>query len=400
MIKRIKAEKFKCLNHLDIPLQGLTILAGLNGSGKSSVIQAIQYMRQCVQNAERGKSSVDLRKRGLHFINAEDVFYQFSSEADVEVLVGAEADGESGTEELNYVFECNSGNASLNKLELQEQRNLAPSKSMIDSFSNVKMLVSNRIGPTNMHAYLESDVRARDIGDAGENAVAYLYAYGDEDVMPEFIQKDEYSKNSKSLLQQVGAWLRKVSRGVSVFVDSVGKTDTYIPLYFKYGSGPSDRKFRPTSVGAGLSIVLPVLVLLLSAKKGDCLIIENPESDLHPRGQAELAKLIAKAAQAGVQVIIETHSDHIVNGIRVAVKKGIVSSQKVNIVFFRKVINAEGLATEEQYSDYDNIELDGNGSLSRYPSDFMEEWGRLMDLLLEDGAIGESEESADDCISQ
>ena len=400
MIKRIKAEKFKCLNHLDIPLQGLTILAGLNGSGKSSVIQAIQYMRQCVQNAERGKSSVDLRKRGLHFINAEDVFYQFSSEADVEVLVGAEADGESGTEELNYVFECNSGNASLNKLELQEQRNLAPSKSMIDSFSNVKMLVSNRIGPTNMHAYLESDVRARDIGDAGENAVAYLYAYGDEDVMPEFIQKDEYSKNSKSLLQQVGAWLRKVSRGVSVFVDSVGKTDTYIPLYFKYGSGPSDRKFRPTSVGAGLSIVLPVLVLLLSAKKGDCLIIENPESDLHPRGQAELAKLIAKVAQAGVQVIIETHSDHIVNGIRVAVKKGIVSSQKVNIVFFRKVINAEGLATEEQYSDYDNIELDGNGSLSRYPSDFMEEWGKLMDLLLEDGAIGESEESADDCISQ
>ena len=78
---------------------------------------------------------------------------------------------------------------------------------------------------------------------------------------------------------------------------------------------------RAENVGYGVSHSLPVVVALLSAKPGSLVILENPEAHLHPRGQAELAKLIARVAQDGVQVIVETHSDHILNGVLVAAKR-------------------------------------------------------------------------------
>lgn len=400
MITRIKAENFKCLKRLDVPLKGLTVLTGLNGAGKSSVIQAMLYIRQCVYNAKSGSSFVELRSGGLQFVNAKDVVYQFSPDDNVRVLVGAVADGDAGRECLNYVFEDTLQDSSLEKIKVQELDNRAPSRSMVASLFSVKRLRSSRLGPIDIHNYKESEIRARNIGEIGENAVGYLFAYGSDPVAPELIFKDKYNTDATSLLPQVGTWLRMVSRGVSVFIDSAAKSDTNIPLYFKYGSGVSDKKFRPTNVGTGLSMVLPVLVMLLSAKKGDCLIIENPESDLHPRGQAELAKLIARTARSGVQVILETHSDHIINGIRVAIKKKEISRKDVNIVFFRKMIDAENTEKEEQYSDYDVIDLDDNGTLSKCPSDFMEEWGKLLDQLLDGDAIADSEESNDDGISE
>ena len=104
MITRIRAKNFKCLKHLDLPLKGLTVLTGLNGSGKSSVIQAILYMRQCVMNATRDDSFVSVREGGLHFTNAGDVSYQFSSDGEVKVVVGCVVGSKTGSEALNYVF--------------------------------------------------------------------------------------------------------------------------------------------------------------------------------------------------------------------------------------------------------------------------------------------------------
>ena len=112
-------------------------------------------------------------------------------------------------------------------------------------------------------------------------------------------------------------------------------------------------------------------------------------------------KFLYFIAETGRQLFIETHSDHIVNGIRVAIKKKEMPSGNVNIVFFRKMIDAEGTESEEQYSDYDVIEMDDNGTLSKCPADFMEEWGRLLDQLLEEDTTNDdSEDSGDDGISE
>ena len=153
-----------------------------------------------------------------------------------------------------------------------------------------------------------------------------------------------------------------------------------------YGRAGHEHEFKPQNVGFGISYVLPVLVALLTSIPEDIVIIENPEAHLHPRGQAEMGNLIARAAAYGVQVFVETHSDHVINGIRVAVKKGIVKPEDVNIAFFERkghdVEAEDGTKHKEYYAEVRNIKVDGNGSLSEYPEDFMDEWNnQLMRLM-------------------
>ena len=113
---------------------------------------------------------------------------------------------------------------------------------------------------------------------------------------------------------------------------------------------------------------------MLISEKGSLLLIENPESHLHPKGQSRIAKLISLAAERGCQIICESHSDHVINGIRVAVKKGEISHDKVGILFFSK--------NKDQETKVDNIYIDGKGNLSEYPLGLLDEWGILMTELI------------------
>jgi predicted ATPase len=135
--------------------------------------------------------------------------------------------------------------------------------------------------------------------------------------------------------------------------------------------------FKPENVGFGISYSLHVVVALLKAKSGDLLIIENPESHIHPKGQAQLGNLIALVAQNDVQVIIETHSDHILNGIRVAVKENPVLKDRTGFFYFEKLVT-----DLEQYSQITNIEVDKNGELSEYPANLLAEWSNQLLKLL------------------
>ncbi|MDR1933193.1 MAG: DUF3696 domain-containing protein [Spirochaetales bacterium] len=135
--------------------------------------------------------------------------------------------------------------------------------------------------------------------------------------------------------------------------------------------------FLPKNVGFGISYILPVILALLTAEPDKIIIIENPESHIHPRGQAEIGKLIALAAQTGAQLFVETHSDHILNGIRVAVKEKIVDKDRVNIMYFDK----ETTETE-QYTKIITIQIDKNGTLSEYPENFLDEWSNQLSKLI------------------
>lgn len=189
------------------------------------------------------------------------------------------------------------------------------------------------------------------------------------------------------LIDQVNAWLQVVSPGAQIRIDrrEVAGSERFLQTV-AYGRAGHEHEFKPQNVGFGISYVLPVLVALLTSIPEDIVIIENPEAHLHPRGQAEMGNLIARAAAYGVQVFVETHSDHVINGIRVAVKKGIVKSEDVNIAFFERkghdVEAEDGTMHKEYYAEVRNIKVDSNGSLSEYPEDFMDEWNnQLMRLM-------------------
>ena len=97
---------------------------------------------------------------------------------------------------------------------------------------------------------------------------------------------------------------------------------------------------------------------------GALCLIENPEAHLHPRGQTKMAELAARAAAAGVQVIAETHSDHFLDGIRIAVRDGLVTPEQVAIHYFSREGNA---ATAK------SPKVDKDGRLSEWPEGFFDQ---------------------------
>ena len=92
---------------------------------------------------------------------------------------------------------------------------------------------------------------------------------------------------------------------------------------------------RPIHVGFGLTQVLPIVVAALSARREGILLVENPEVHLHPGAQALMGQFLADVARAGVQVIVETHSDHVLNGVRRSVKAERLAAEDIAIHFFR-----------------------------------------------------------------
>lgn len=200
------------------------------------------------------------------------------------------------------------------------------------------------------------------------------------------IKRAEQRRWRSALKDQVNAWLGEISPGAKygVEVDEVGDEETFIAKVFF--DDDEAHSFKPEHVGLGISYALPVILALLASKPGNIVIVENPEAHIHPKGQAKLGALIARAAASGVQVFVETHSDHVINGVRVAVREGVLKPEDVNIAFFERKEHLKDDANDsddtEIYSEIRNIKVDINGSLSEYPEDFMDEWNnQLLELM-------------------
>jgi predicted ATPase len=113
---------------------------------------------------------------------------------------------------------------------------------------------------------------------------------------------------------------------------------------------------------------LPVIVAALGitipypGSRLPILLIENPEAHLHPQGQTRMAELIALSTQKNMQIVLETHSDHFIDGIRLAVKEGKISNEDVAIHYFRKEKDIGTVA--------ESPELSKTGKLSFWPEGF------------------------------
>ena len=130
------------------------------------------------------------------------------------------------------------------------------------------------------------------------------------------------------------------------------------------------------NVGFGYSYILPVIVGTLLAEKGSIVIVENPEAHLHPGAQSRIMEfLIEQSLKKSLQLIIETHSDHVVNGMRISIKRGTLSPSDSIIQHF---------AYTENVTDpvITCITSDAYGNLSDYPEDFQDEWtAQMLELV-------------------
>lgn len=368
MLKQIDIKNFKALKELQLSLGSLNLLAGINGMGKSSLIQSLLLLKQ---SGQLPQGILDLNNPEFAVLGkGRDVFYQFAEEEVITIKI----QNESGfTRYWNFNY-----HPDREYLTTGEQHQHDALSRAFNLFSdNFQYLNAERIGPRQSYqsssTYIE---KLRQIGSKGEFAVHYLNAFGSS----ERIQSDSLhhpNARSRSLIHEMDAWLGEISPGTQLNTTAVPGTEMVLmDIRFETNIDYTNR-FRPVNVGFGISFVLPVILALLMAKPDRLIIIENPEAHLHPRGQAEMGRLMALAAAAGAQIIAETHSDHILNGVRVAVKNQLISKNDTRIFFFDRR-NAE----TEQYAFVTSIQIDDRGQLSEYPPNFMDEWSNQLFKLI------------------
>ncbi|MFD8202030.1 DUF3696 domain-containing protein [Streptomyces sp. NPDC059701] len=382
MINRITLINFKAFRRLELPLGPLTLLTGLNSSGKSSVLQALGLLRQSYETqmlirTRRAGGGLLLNGDLVTLGTAQDVLHEdFGAVEELpsvrEPLVGfvIEEDGEQRTWAAAYdirhpdrdVMPLAEGSV---RAHLAEQP--------------FQYLHADRITPAVTYPRSHQIAVARGfLGVRGEHTVNYLRHHTDQDVPMEVPDGPLRHRGATSpqLLDQTIAWMQELCPGVNIETDPIEGTDS---VRLSYGFGGTaginaTRRRRPTNVGFGLTYALPVVVACLTATPESLILLENPEAHLHPKGQSRMAALLSAAAAAGAQLIVETHSDHVLNGVRIAVKQGVLQPQDTVVHYF----SGNGAGAEVV-----TPRIDKDGMLEQWPEGFFDEWENSLDQLLD-----------------
>jgi predicted ATPase len=378
MIRSIELRHFKAIKKKHFLLRNLNVLLGLNGQGKSSFIQALLLLRQ---SDKLSKGELKLNGELVNIGTAKDIFYQYSPR---QMSMALQFDN-TGFYQMSFDYLAEADMLQ-NNLLTDGGDYLAQNAEQPLFTNNFQYLNAQRIEPKSVNvAGYASVTDANSLGKYGQYTAHYIELRGDEHVLfDNLLHKDTekyedkgVTKIDRTLKNQINLWLGEISPGVRVQTSKISSDLILLEYKFKQPTLGATNGFKPENVGFGISYALHVVTALLSARPGGLIIIENPESHIHPRGQAELGKLIARVAQNDVQVIIETHSDHILNGIRVAVKETEIDKDKVIIFYFSKL-----LADMEQYAKITDIEIDKNGTLSEYPENLLDEWANQLSKLI------------------
>ena len=387
MIRRIDLRHFKCFTLLKLPLCPLTLLSGANASGKSSVLQALALLHQTMREHE-WSSRLMLNGSAVRLGAVADVIDQMHGRRSVEMAL---LDGErefqweftgERAEMSMEVARVRSVHGDAGKDEPKLLRHLLPwshGEALEGSFRagslqarlcGLTYLTAERMGPRETYP-LEDPGYAPVVGPRGEHAAGLLYFGGDARVLDGLIIEDV----PPTRLRQIAARMSRFFPGCELSVGKVPQANA-VTLGLRTSKGMDFH--RPIHTGFGLTQVLPVVVAALSAAKEDLLLIENPEAHLHPSGQAAMGEFLAEVAAAGVQVILETHSDHVLNGIRRAVKRGALLPEDAALHFFR-------LRQEEESDGAAQVQspiLDRDGNLDTWPEGFFDQFDRDMNYFV------------------
>lgn len=330
MIRTYSIHNFK--NHADtkLSLGNLSILTGTNGAGKSSVMQSMLLLRESFDKYPQ-----------MQYLTLEGLSFQIGRSNELVNSSVTEGKDKLGlfveSEELSYKFWYRYPMKNANELEVAviepdlTREMLMALPLFNDSF---QYLSAFRNGPRDVYDSNPSVVeKHRQISyrmGMGEFVVNYLNKYGGDDIaIPELKYE---GTTSLPLRIQVEAWLNEISNGIRFKIDEHG--DSYEINYGYERPGKTTQYHSAFNTGYGVSYVLGIVVAILSAKPGSLILIENPEAHIHPSGQAALMRMISIAAEHGVQIILETHSDHIINGALVTYKKNEFNTDGLKIYFF------------------------------------------------------------------
>jgi predicted ATPase len=350
MIRSFEIRNFKAFKDITLQLGQLVLLSGVNSSGKSSVLQALRLAELAMSHG----STVQLNQlMGLELGEATDVLNREALVQHIELAVHTEG----GVDRLRLIApDDQDRSVALEVLPLGPGREESR-RWQVDTY-----LGAERVGPRDILEVAPSGGTRVDVGVRGEFA-AHMLALFDRRRVPDALLHPSTAEIplAPTLRSQSEAWLSSIVHPTRI-------RSTWLPqasaaaLQFRDLDVMADW-VRPANVGFGLTYCLPIIVAALGSTPGAVFIVENPEAHLHPRAQSEVGKFLVRLAASGVQTIVETHSDHVLNGVRIAVAaEQLLSTDDVAIHFF----GASGEGVTE-------ITLDDNGGLSVWPPGFFDQ---------------------------
>jgi predicted ATPase len=344
MVTTLSLKNFKAFEDEELEFSLLNVLTGLNNSGKSSVIQALRLLNEQRPLPEMGPLDVYIRSDTKEFAlmckqKAKQGIVTFSY-----------------SKVINEIMEKLYGHSSIADI--------------------VSYISADRLGPQNsLPLSIDEDITT--VGNRGEHIIDFL-THLDKDWDDLQVPDALIAREGKGVDTNIREWLRIISPGVNFAYSSDNNADIGRTMFNNH---------RPVHVGFGLSYTLPIIASILihasqfetDKTKSVLLLLENPEAHLHPSGQTKMGEMLAKAASCGVQIIVETHSDHLLNGIRIAVKEKIIPHTDLKCFYFK---SGSWDSTNEDPSTVDRIEIDAHGMLDFWPEGFFDETEKSLQRLI------------------
>lgn len=346
MLSEINLSEFKCFGDSRLDFGGLTVLAGVNGAGKSTVLQALLLLHQSAVNGQLRLNGDCVRLGG-----PADVLREDAAERRARVSA-ADASGETCAVDLDF---RDAGATTLGTV--------VRTGSVVGT-PGLWYLNAERVGPRAVFPYRREYDPNGPLGRTGEFTAQHLAQNWDAHV-DWGADHGHPRQEGKRLGDRVSAWMTDVSPGVRVLPAVDERSDSASLRFGFQHAGAVASDFRSTHVGFGLTYGLPVVVAACGLPRNGLLLVENPEAHLHPMGQSQAGRLLAYAAANERQVVVETHSDHLLNGLRLAVAEGKLAADRVRIHYFTRGAAGEVLVTSPI--------LEQNGQLSAWPPGFFDQ---------------------------
>jgi predicted ATPase len=380
LIDHLTLTNFKAFASADIRLAPFTLLSGLNSSGKSTVLQALALLRQGFGDLEDmdGEGGLPLNGDIVDLGTGQDVLHEdyIAEPGEVAEIGFRLTAGENAAYECRVRYVKDDDYLFLSYLfpstldQVDQSDSLAAFTVFNDGFQYLR---ADRISPAATYPRSKQiSVRSGFLGTRGEYTVDFLSNHLD-DLVPTDLCREGAA--SQRLLDQVEDWMSVICPGVRIEAAVIERTDL-VRLGFQFAriGHPVSGTRRPTNVGFGLTYALPIVIACLTATPGSMVLLENPEAHVHPQGQSALAQLACTAASHGAQLVVETHSDHILNGVRLAVKRQVLSAEQVALHYFKR---------EDDGIHVMSPAIGSDGMLSEWPTGFFDEWDRSLDQLLD-----------------
>jgi len=207
-------------------------------------------------------------------------------------------------------------------------------------------------------SYVWGGERPVDVGRRGELAIPALLAAEAEGLKSG--RGRGKGRRYAPIQKRIAEWLKKWEMIHSLALRPIAENRRDYELRVK--KSRSSAEVLITDVGFGVSQLLPVLVLCYYVPKGSIILLEQPEIHLHPSAQADLADvLIDVVNERGVQIILESHSEHLLRRIQRRIAEGVLDSDMTAMYFCRMDNGA---------SKADTLDLDLFGNITNWPDGF------------------------------